>query len=93
MNKLTNVLLYPSGSLVAQEIYDSLKYIRNIKVYGTDMDEINFSFFYMENYIAGCPLICDEENAIKFLKKTIKDNNIQIIFPCFDSAIYLLKKY
>jgi hypothetical protein len=93
MNKLTNVLLYPSGSLVAQEIHDSLKYVRNIKVYGTDIDESNFSFFYMENYIVGCPLICDEENAINFLKKIIKDNNIQIIFPCFDSAIYLLKKY
>jgi hypothetical protein len=93
MNTLTNVLLYPSGSLVAQEIYDSLKYIRNIKIYGTDFDQTNFSFYYMENYIEGCPFIRDEENAIKFLKKIIVENNIQVIFPCFDSAILLLKKF
>ena len=29
-NTNTNILIFPSGSGVAKEIYDSLKYIRNI---------------------------------------------------------------
>ena len=41
MNNL-NVLIFPSGSGVSKEIFDSLKYIRWINIIGSDFDNKNF---------------------------------------------------
>jgi hypothetical protein len=86
-----NILIFPSGSTVAQEIYDSLKYIKNIKIYGTDYDVSNYSSIYFENYISGCPFVKDEMKTLTFLKNVVIDNNIHYIFPAFDSVIEFLK--
>lgn len=90
---MINILIFPSGSLVAQEIYDSLKYIRNIKIYGTDFDYSNFSSFYFENYIAGCPFIKQELETFEFLREIVIKYDIKYIFPAFDSVILFLKKF
>ncbi len=87
-----NILIFPSGSAVAQEIYDSLKYIKNVKIYGTDYDDSNYSSIYFENYIPGCPFVKNEDDTIAFLKNVIINNNINYIFPAFDSVIPFLKK-
>lgn len=62
-----NILLFPSGSLVAKEIYDALKYEKNLKLYGTDSTDDNVSSYYMEHYIPGCPFISDETATLEFL--------------------------
>ena len=87
-----NVLIFPSGSTVAQEIHDSLKYIKNMKIYGTDFDHSNYSSIYFENYIPGCPFVKDEIATVTFLKKIVDNKNIHYIFPAFDSVIDFLKK-
>jgi len=45
MNTNLNVLIFPAGSGVSKEIFDSLKYIRWINLFGADSDENNFSFY------------------------------------------------
>lgn len=37
---MINILIFPSGSLVAREIHESLKYEKNICLYGTDDQEV-----------------------------------------------------
>jgi hypothetical protein len=88
---MINVLIFPSGSLVAKEIFDSLKYEKNIKIFGTDYDENNISSFYFRNYISGCPFIKDKNETILFLKDIIINNNIDYIYPAFDSVLNFLK--
>ena len=88
-----NILIFPSGSSVAQEIYDSLKYIKNTRIYGTDFDNNNYSSIYFENYIPGCPYVKNENESLIFLSNLIKEKNINYIFPAFDNVIPFLKKY
>ena len=92
-DKILNVLIFPAGSGVSKEIFDSLKYIRNINIVGIDSDENNFSYYQFENLILGAPFIKDEEKTINFIKDIVKKNNIDCIFPAFDSIIVFLKKY
>ena len=88
-----NVLIFPSGSGVSKEIFDSLKYIRCINVYGTDADNNNFSYYQFKNLILGAPFIKDEEETIHFIKELIKKYDIDCIYPAFDSIIVFLKKH
>jgi hypothetical protein len=92
MNNI-NVLIFPSGSGVSKEIFDSLKYIRWITLFGIDSDENNFSHYQFENFTLGAPFIKDEEDTVKFLKNIISINNITCIYPAFDSIIVFLKKH
>ena len=92
MNNI-NVLIFPSGSGVSKEIFDSLKYIRWITLFGIDSDENNFSHYQFENFTLGAPFIKDEEDTVKFLKNIISINNINCIYPAFDSIIVFLKKH
>ena len=87
-----NILIFPSGSMVAKEIYDSLKDHRTINIFGTDFDMNNYSSFYFENYISGCPMINKKEETIEFLNKIVRKYNIKYIYPAFDSIIYFLKE-
>jgi hypothetical protein len=93
MNKNLNVLIFPSGSGVSKEIFDSLKYIRWINLFGIDSDEKNFSYYQFENLILGAPFIKDEAKTINYIKDIILKHNIDCIFPAFDSIIVFLKKY
>jgi carbamoyl-phosphate synthase large subunit len=86
-----NILLFPSGSLVAKEIYDALKYEKNLKLYGTDSTDDNVSSYYMEHYIPGCPFISDETATLEFLSNLVHTYNIKYIYPAFDSVIAFLK--
>jgi predicted ATP-grasp superfamily ATP-dependent carboligase len=88
-----NVLIFPSGSGVSKEIFDALKYIRTINIYGSDFDENNFSYYQFKNLILGAPFIKDEEKTITFLNELIQLYNIHCIYPAFDSVIVFLKKY
>lgn len=88
------VLLFPGGSQVSQEIYDSLKYEKkNIEVYATGADENNYATLYFENYIPGCPMISNPEETADFLKGVIETNKIDFLFPTFDPVFPFLQKY
>ena len=93
INSNLNLLIFPSGTGVSKEIFDSLKYIRWINIIGTDFDENNFSYYQFENMITGAPFIKNEEETIHFLKNVISKYNIDCIYPAFDSVISFLKKY
>ncbi len=88
-----NVLVFPAGTGVSKEIFDSLKYIRFINLIGIDSDENNFSYYQYEKLILGAPFIKDEEKTLEFLKNIIFEHNIDCIYPAFDSIIVFLKKH
>ena len=90
---MLNILLFPSGSLVAKEIYDALKFEKNIELFGTDFSEDNLSSYFMKNYIHGCPFVKDEEATLTFLKSLVDFHKINYIFPAFDSVIEFLKRH
>jgi predicted ATP-grasp superfamily ATP-dependent carboligase len=87
-----NILIFPSGSMVAKEIYDALIYEKNIEIYGTDYDTNNLSSFLFKNYIPGCPFIKDKNETITFLNNIVTLYNIKYIFPAFDNIMLFLKE-
>ena len=91
MNKL-NVLIFPSGSGVSKEIFDSLKYIRWINIIGSDFDNKNFSYYEFKTLELGAPFIKEKEKTILYLKSIIKKHNIDCIYPAFDSLLLFLKQ-
>ena len=93
INNNLNVLIFPSGSGVSKEIFDALKYIRWINIYGMESDEQNFSYYQFKNIILGAPFIKDIDETLNFLKHYIKEYNIHCIFPSMDNVILFLKKY
>lgn len=91
---MNNVLLFPSGSQVANEIYNALKYEKNITCFGSDFGIQNWSAYEMEYYDSSIPFY-NEKNKQPFidaLKKNIQNNNIHCIIPCFDKFIHVLKE-
>jgi hypothetical protein len=88
-----NILIFPSGTGVSKEIFDSLKYIRWINIIGIDSDDKNFSYYQFDNLFLGAPFIKDKEETLSYLKNVIKKNNIKCIYPAFDSIIVFLKQH
>ena len=87
-----NILLFPSGSGVAKELWDALKFEKNINIIGADYDSNTFSSFQF-NVITGAPFIKDERETISFLKKLIYTHNIDGIFPTMDHVGLFLKRH
>jgi carbamoyl-phosphate synthase large subunit len=91
INNNLNILIFPSGSGVAKEIFDSLKYIRWINIIGSDFNDKNFSYYEFKNLELDAPFIKDENDTILYLKNIIKKHNIDCIYPAFDSMLVFLK--
>jgi hypothetical protein len=91
INDTTNLLIFPAGSGVSKEIFDALKYIRNINIIGIDSDEFNFSSYQFDKLELGAPFIKNKEETLTYLKKVIEKYNINCIYPAFDSIIVFLK--
>ena len=89
-----NILLFPSGSQVANEIYNSLKYEKYIECIGADNGNNNWSSFVLDKYVDDIPMYnsSSEDEFVKSLKTVINKYNISCIVPCFDKFIPILKK-
>ena len=92
-NDMTNVLIFPSGTGVSKEIFDALKYIRNINIIGIDADDSNFAAYQFALLETGAPFIKNKDDTISFLRNIIKKYNITCIYPAFDSIIVFLKMW
>ena len=86
-----NILVFPCGSEIGLEVYNSLFCQKDINLIGVNSVNDNGRFVY-QNYIGDAPYI-DDDNFIEFFKKIVETHNIDYIIPAMDIAIYKLKKY
>ena len=93
---MINVLLFPSGSLVAHEIFQSLRYEKKIELFGLDSLSSNWSSYTLSSSNFSSSIVTYSENTkqqfISELKGWIKNWNITCIYPCFDKFIRILKE-
>ena len=85
---MLNILIFPSGSKIAKEIYDALKFDPNINIIGGEDNENNFTSFLYKTSIFNIPLIKDEELLISYLNKIISQYNIHYISKFHFSLVY-----
>lgn len=85
------VLVFPCGSEIGLEIYNSVNKSTHFQLYGLSSIDDHGRFVY-ENYIGGIGFYTDS-NFIADLKIIIAKYNIDIIYPTMDSVISHLKFY
>jgi len=89
---MINVLAFPSASGVAQEIYNALKFHKDIKLYGANSGNNNpGKFLFESSYIGDAPLMVDTDKCVEWLNSIILKYKIHCIFPCYDDAQLWLK--
>lgn len=91
INKRKNILVFPCGSEIGLEVYNSVKYSTYFKLIGASSIDDHGKYVYDE-YIGGLPFITDSK-VFEELKKIIKEKNIDAIYPTMDLAITILKEH
>ncbi|MDA1476595.1 ATP-grasp domain-containing protein [Bacillus changyiensis] len=86
MNK--NILVFPCGSEIGLEIHNSLRFAKNIKLFGASSVADHGRFVY-KNYIENLPHI-DDPNFLTRLNEIIAQYQIDFIFPAHDSVVLKL---
>jgi hypothetical protein len=87
---MTNVLVFPCGSEIALEVYNSLNDQKGINLFGASSVADNGQFVF-ENYIDNVPFINDPKFT-ECVKAIVEANKIHYIIPCMDVAISKLKE-
>jgi len=89
--KKYNILIFPAGSEIALEIYDSLKYNLHFNVFGASGKPDHAKYSYpLDHYIEGEDLYITGNNFTQNFNKVLETYNIDYIFPTHDSvALYL----
>jgi predicted ATP-grasp superfamily ATP-dependent carboligase len=85
------VLVFPCGSEIGLEIYNSVNHSTHFELYGLSSVKDHGEFLY-KNYIDGIGHY-NSENFIDELKRIIEDKKIDIVYPAMDSVILFLKYY
>lgn len=84
------ILVFPCGSEIGLEIYESLKYSKHFHLIGGSSVKDHGRFVY-EHYIENLPYI-DHQEFISILREIISEQKIDAIYPTMDSVITLLKQ-
>ena len=87
--KNKNVLIFPAGSEIGMEIYNSLKYSKFINLYGGTSANDHTDFVYKN--VVQLPFISDELFIDK-INQIIQEFNIDIIYPALDVVQRFLVK-
>lgn len=90
-NRKKNILVFPCGSEIGLEVYNSVKYSTYFNLIGANSVDDHGKYVY-EDYIGGLPLITDNK-VFEELKKIIKERKIDAIYPTMDLAITILKEH
>lgn len=88
---MKNILVFPCGSEIALEIYNSVKYSTYFHLIGASSTDDHGKFVY-KDYISGLPYVTDPE-ILPALKKIICERKIDAIYPTMDLVITTLKGY
>lgn len=88
---MKNILVFPCGSEIGLEIYRSLEYSKDIKLFGGSSTDDHGKFVY-KNYIDKIPYVT-EKNFISQINKIVKKYKIDFIFPAHDSVLVELTKH
>lgn len=90
--KKYNILVFPYGSGIGQELYNALSYEKNINLIGCGNNVINPGKYMYNVIINDVPHYTQTIECINKLNQIIKQHSINFIFPAYDDIIVFLKK-
>lgn len=89
--KKDRILIFPAGTEISFEIYNSLKYCKFFDLIGGTSVKDHSEMVY-DKLIEGFPFI-EDKNFIDFLNKIVEEYNIDYIYPAHDSVLMKLTEY
>lgn len=85
---MKKVLIFPAGSEVGLEIYESLCYSTHYKIIGANSVEDHSSFIFKSLFYL--PMIFESDFLVS-IKELIKKEQIDFLYPTMDEVAFLLK--
>ncbi len=86
-----NILIFPAGTEIAFEIFNSLKYSKFVRLFGGTSVPDHSEFTY-ERLIEGFPFV-SEPGFLDYLNRVIDDNKIDCVYPAHDSVCLFLSEH
>lgn len=89
--KRRNVLIFPAGTEIGLEIYNALKYCKEVRLFGAGQDVSNHAQFIYTPYS-----IIPSVHTSQWLEPLVslcRTLNIEYIFPAHDDALVALSKH
>lgn len=84
------VLIFPAGSEIGLEIYNSLKYSHHVEVYGASGKSDHASFIYEEDRYIEDALYVDQPDFIERFNRLLRARKIEFVYPTHDTVAYFL---
>ena len=84
-----NILVFPGGSEVGLEIWKSLRYCKEIRLFSAGSDVSNHAPYVFENHFI-VPNVHSSNNWIDILNEVVSKCEIDYIFPAYDDIIIAL---
>lgn len=90
---MKTIMIFPAGSEIGIEIYNALKYNKELKIVGGTSIADHSSCIYEK--LVSLPYIikCTKEEFVHALNRVIEEEKIDYIYPAHDMAQYLLMTY
>lgn len=89
--KKVRVLIFPAGSEIAIEIFDALKFQKDIELYGATSARDHSEFLFRRLFL-DMPYI-NEDGFVEALNEIIDENQIDYIYPALDSVQLFLMRH
>jgi len=86
---MIQVLVFPSGSGISQEIHNALSSLKGVSLVGADSDSLISSFVYES--VHKVPPMKSELSCVHAIRALVLKFNISFIYPALDDALVFLK--
>ena len=90
MKDTIKILVFPAGTEIGLEVHNSLKFVKNIELFGVNTSADHAKYVY-KNYIENIPYV-DDPHFVKEIIRLVKKLKIDLIFPTHDSVVLKLSQ-
>lgn len=90
MNEKHRVLIFPAGSEIGLEIYNSLKYSHHVEVFGASGKSDHASFVYEEDHYVEDALYVDQPDFVERFNRLLRTLKIEFVYPTHDTIACFL---
>lgn len=87
------VLIFPAGSEIGLEIYQSLKYSHHVEVFGASGKSDHASFIYEEDHYIEDALYVDQPDFIERFNRLLHKLQIEFVYPTHDTVTCFLAEH
>lgn len=93
MSEKHRVLIFPAGSEIGLEIYNSLKYSHHVELFGASGKSDHASFIYPEDHYVEDALYVDQPDFIERFNCLLRTLKIEFVYPTHDTIACFLAEH